>query len=160
MKYLTDIMSSAMKRIALLIETSRAYGRNLLNGVAQFAQNQHDWLMRLMTPEDLRGRCPFAGFDGIIARTVNAESMRKIKASGLPTVDMSHEQKIPQFIAVGSHDHAIGMMAAKFFLKHGFRNFAFCGFKGMKFSDFRRDSFKKVISDAGSKLMSSPFPSQ
>ena len=151
-------MSPAMKKIALLIETSRAYGRNLLNGIARFAQTQRDWLMRLMTPEDLRGRCPFAGFDGIIARTANAESMRKIRASGLPTVDMSHEQKIPQFIAVGSHDHAIGMMAAKFFLRHGFRNFAFCGFKGMKFSDFRRDSFTKIISDAGFKTNEFPFP--
>ena len=151
-------MSAAMKKIALLIETSRAYGRNLLSGVAQFAQSQHDWLMRLMTPEDLHGRCPFAGFDGIIARTVNATALRKISASGLPAVDMSHEQKIPQFLAVGSHDHAIGMMAANFFLGHRFRNFAFCGFKGMKFSDIRRDSFKKIISDAGFKTNEFSFP--
>ncbi len=147
-----------MKKIALLIETSRAYGRNLLSGVAQFAQSQHDWLMRLMTPEDLHGRCPFAGFDGIIARTVNTTALRKISASGLPTVDMSHEQKIPKFLAVGSHDHAIGIMAANFFLGHSFRNFAFCGFKGMKFSDIRRDSFKKIISGAGFQTNEFSFP--
>lgn len=60
-------MCSAMKKIALLIETSRTFGREFLNGIAKFAQSRRDWLMRLMSPEDLRGRRPFAGFDGIIA---------------------------------------------------------------------------------------------
>ena len=37
-----------MKKIALLTETSRGFGRDFLNGVAQFAQEQRDWLMRLL----------------------------------------------------------------------------------------------------------------
>ena len=33
-------MSSAMKKIALLIETSRTFGREFLNGIAKFAQSR------------------------------------------------------------------------------------------------------------------------
>ena len=147
-----------MKTIALLIETSRAFGRNFLNGVARFAQTRRDWLMRLVTPEDLRKRHPFAGFDGIIARAADAATVRKIRASGLPTVDSSHERLDQHFIDVGSHDDAIALMAADFFLGRGFRNFAYCGFKGTKFSDNRFKAFSKRIASAGFKTHEFSFP--
>ena len=138
-----------MKKIALLTETSRGFGRDFLNGVAQFAQEQRDWLMRLLTPDDLSGRHPFAGFDGIIARAADAATVRKVRLSGLPTVDSSHEQPDPYFIDVGSDDTGIARMAAEFFLKRGFRHFAYCGFKGTKFSDNRCRSFQRRINEAG-----------
>lgn len=147
-----------MKTIALLIETSRACGRNFLNGVARFAQTRRDWLMRLVTPEDLRKRHPFAGFDGIIARAADAATVRKIRASGLPTVDSSHERLDSHFIDVGSHDDAIALMAADFFLGRGFRNFAYCGFKGTKFSDNRFKAFSKRIASEGFKTHEFSFP--
>ncbi|MBP5320747.1 MAG: DNA-binding transcriptional regulator [Kiritimatiellae bacterium] len=138
-----------MKRIALLTETSRGYGRDFLTGVAQFAQERRDWLMRLLSPEDLGGRKPFAGFDGIISRAADAATMRKIRASGLPTADASHEETDPYLIIVGADDAAVARMAADFFLKRGFRHFAYCGFKGTRFSDNRCRSFRQRLAEAG-----------
>ena len=146
-----------MKKIALLIETSRTFGREFLNGIAKFAQSRHDWLIRLLMPEDLRGRCPFADFDGIIARAADPATIRKIKASGLPTVDASHEQKVLQFISIGTHDDAIAAMAADFFLGRNFKNFAYCGFKGMTFSDNRCKAFTGRLAASGFKTHEFPF---
>ena len=147
-----------MKKIALLIETSRTFGREFLNGIAKFAQSRRDWLMRLMSPEDLHGRRPFAGFDGIIARAADAATVRKIRASGLPTVDTSNELKVPQFISVGPDDAAIAVTAAEFFLGRGFTNFAYCGFRGMTFSDVRRKAFAGRLADAGFGVCEFAFP--
>jgi len=147
-----------MKKIALLIETSRTFGWEFLNGIAKFAQSRRDWLMRLMSPEDLRGGRPFAGFDGIIARAADAATVRKIRASGLPTVDTSNELKVPQFISVGPDDAAIAVTAAEFFLGRGFTNFAYCGFRGMTFSDVRRKAFAGRLADAGFGVCEFAFP--
>ena len=147
-----------MKKIALLIETSRTFGREFLNGIAKYAQSRHDWLMRLMTPEDLRGRRPFTDFDGIIARAADAATVRKILASGLPTVDTSNEQKVQRFLSIGPDDDTIGVMAAEFFLGRGFRNFAFCGFRGMTFSDIRYKAFAGRLDTAGFDVHEFAFP--
>lgn len=142
-----------MYRIALLTETSRGYGRDFLNGIAQFAQERRDWLMRLLTPQDLKGLRPFAGFDGIIARVADAPTIRKLKASRLPVIDVSHQTPDPDFIGVGSDDAGIARMAAAFFLSRGFKSFAYCGFKGTVFSDTRASAFRATVAKAGFKAL-------
>ncbi len=146
-----------MKKIALLIETTRACGRNILNGVSRYAQTRRDWLMRLMTTDDMRKRRPFAGFDGIIARVTDASIAKKIRASGIPAVDTSHERIDPHLIDVGSDDECIANMAADFFLGRGFKNFAYCGFRGTKFSDNRFRAFRRRIASAGCKVHEFPL---
>ena len=42
-----------MKRIALIIENSREYGRGLVRGIAGYGQERRDWLLRLLTPSDI-----------------------------------------------------------------------------------------------------------
>ena len=41
-----------MRKIALLTENSREYGRELLKGVAMFAQERRSWVLRLLTPDE------------------------------------------------------------------------------------------------------------
>ena len=140
-------------KVALLAETSREYGREFLNGLAQFAQEQGGWLLRLFSPDDLKGRHPFAGFDGIITRAFNDKAIRKLKASGLPVVDASHQTPTSEFIGVGSDDVAIASMAAAFFLERGFRNFAYCGYAGTGFSDTRAAAFRAAVAKHGFKVL-------
>ena len=56
-----------MRKIALLTENSREYGRELLKGIAAFAQERRNWILRLLTPSDagfsLRRRA-FSRFGG------------------------------------------------------------------------------------------------
>lgn len=140
-------------KIALLSETSRGYGREFLNGIARFAQEQCDWSLHLLTPNGLKTTRPFAGFDGIIARVSDADTIHKLKTSGLPVVDASHQTPLPGFISVGSDDIAIARLAAMFFLARGFHSFAFCGYHGAAFSDTRSSAFRNVIADAGFEVM-------
>lgn len=51
-------------------------------------------------------------------------------------------------IADGNHEK-IGEMAANFFIKRGFRNFAWCGIDGLTFSDRRGDAFCREIAARG-----------
>src|SRR5437868_1131918 len=77
--------------VAVLIETSRGYGRGLLQGVARYNRQHGPWSM-YFEPHGLDDPPPgwlrtWKG-DGILAR-INDEPMAQvIRATGLPVVDV------------------------------------------------------------------------
>src|SRR3954447_6945421 len=86
-------------RVALLVETSRGYGRGLLRGIMRYARLHGPWGF-YVTPGDFVQALPRMrswGGTGIIARIETPEVARAILDSGLPTValDLSEEQLRP-----------------------------------------------------------------
>src|SRR5205807_6905387 len=84
-------MIAKYPRAALLIESSRGYGRGLLRGIADYVRVHGPWSIYLQrhhlydaTPawlKDWRG-------DGIIARVENRPIARSIRCRRLPAVDL------------------------------------------------------------------------
>lgn len=63
-----------LKRVVLLLETSRAFGRDLLHGIARNAKHHGPWTF-YREPQDLRSFVPrLAGWkaDGMIMRNTHA----------------------------------------------------------------------------------------
>ena len=141
-----------MKQIAIQIETSRAYGRALMEGISAYAQERGDWKLRLLPNEsDLTDA--LAGFDGLILRLVDPMVRSQIVTANIPAVDVfgdsppdsngdSPRYSIP--ICDGNHEKT-GKMAAEFFVGRGFRNFGWCGIDGLTFSDRRGAAFCAAI---------------
>lgn len=83
--------------IALLVEASRAYGRDLLRGAALFARTNTNWSL-LHQEMTLDSNVPDwlleANVSGVIARVDNhsIESLRKLK---VPIVDVCCNHKFP-----------------------------------------------------------------
>ena len=155
-----------MKKIAVMIETSRAYGRALMEGIAAFAQEAGDWKLRSLPNERITAE-QLGDYDGLILRLADAETTQEITRAHLPAIDVygDRPQTSPQGpkgdcpqrakgdcpqipIADGDHEK-IGKMAANFFIKRGFRNFAWCGIDGLTFSDRRGDAFCREIAAGG-----------
>ena len=135
-----------MKKIAVMIETSRAYGRALMEGIAAFAQEAGDWKLRSLPNERITAE-QLEDYDGLILRLADAETAQEITRAHLPAIDVYGDcPQIP--IADGDHEK-IGEMAANFFIKRGFRNFAWCGIDGLTFSDRRGDAFCREIAAGG-----------
>ena len=138
-----------MKTVGLLIETSREYGRELLKGVAEYAQERREWLLRLLAPSDLSRCGALDGFDGIITRTADERTSDILTSAGIPVVD-AFCQQVRRGVSGVDCDHAsIARTAAGFFLDRGFTSFAFCGFGGTAFSDARCAAFSSAVSEAG-----------
>jgi LacI family transcriptional regulator len=143
---------SSRPRVALLIESSRAYGRGLLVGVARYVREHDPWAIFLqerslgdLSPGWLRR---WEG-DGIIARIENRPMARAIHRLGLPAVDLRFLLPDLDLPSVRTDDGAIARLASEHLLERGFRRFAFCGFNGADYSDIRRDNFRKRIIEAG-----------
>lgn len=139
-------------RVALLIESSRSYGRELLMGIARYVRIHGPWSIEF-EEGDPGEQFPkwFARWkwDGIIARISTPEMAEVIRRTGVPAVDLSGILPEAGFPQIRSDERAVGSMAADHLLERGFKNFAFCGFNGTDWSDLRRASFERRISEAG-----------
>jgi len=79
-------------KVALLIESSNSYGRELLHSVRDWERAHGPWLIRL-TEEGRGAGAPswlrhWDG-DGIIARVESRQFARALRATGLPVIDVS-----------------------------------------------------------------------
>ena len=141
---------AAIPKVILLIETSTAFGRGLLRGIAKYSHLHGPWVfyrevggMRKTLPQ-LRDW----GANGMIVREVKKQE--EMFAMGLPTIVCPHIRgRVPGVPNIVGDDDAIGTMAAEYLLHRGFKHFAFCGFDDMFWSRGRGENFGKRTAEAG-----------
>jgi LacI family transcriptional regulator len=142
----------ASRRVALLIESSNAYGRGLLAGIYDHKTASERWITFL--PEHGRGAPPLASLpgwhgDGIVARLENEQIAAVVSRLGLPTIDTSAARLIPDIPYVETDDAAIARLAAAHLCEVGLRHFAFCGDRRFKWSDNRLYHFEQEMAVRG-----------
>ncbi|HEX4343340.1 MAG TPA: AraC family transcriptional regulator, partial [Verrucomicrobiae bacterium] len=142
-----------MKRIpkvVLLVESSRASGRDILNGVANYARYHGPWAF-FWEPGGLEKVGPMLktlDADGIILRDV--DKLREARAFGIPAVVVGYSRKeIPGLINVVTDSPKIGRMAAEHLLQCGFKHFAYCGYRHTPWAEQRGKFFTKRITAEG-----------
>lgn len=139
-------------QVALLIESSRAYGRRILFGIARYVREHQPWAISLQE-RSLGETCP-AWFktwkgDGVIARVENRQIASVIRRLRVPAVDVRYLLRNLKLPSVRPNDPAAARMAFEHLRERGFHHFAFCGFNGADYSDIRRDTFASCARDAG-----------
>jgi LacI family transcriptional regulator len=150
--HLRTVPTRRRRKVALLIETSNAYARGLLQGIVRYIREHEPWSFYLM--ELGRGDDPPSWIarwdgDGIIARIESKAIARAVLRSGRPVVDVSAGRYIPTIPWVETDDLAIARLAVDHFLQRGFRHFAYCGDDRFHWSSWRSDHFNRLIKEAG-----------
>jgi LacI family transcriptional regulator len=139
-------------RVALLVESSRAYGRGLLHGIAEYIRLHGPWSI-FMTERGLGDAPPgwLQGWDGdgVIARIENRKIAHAICELGLPAVDLRGVLPDLEIPLIVTEDEAVSRLAVGHFLERGFRHFAFCGFVNADDSDNRSRAFARLVEEAG-----------
>lgn len=138
--------------VALLIETSRAYGRGLCAGVAEFARNHGGWNF-VLQERDLRGGIPdwLHGWkgDGILCRISDPDLAGFLAGVRCPVVDLYGGFQHPDIPFLDTDAVAVARMAVRFFLDAAFDRFAYCGFPGLWFSDDRARAYTGHLHELG-----------
>ena len=143
---------SHRKNVALLIETSNAYSRGLLDGVISYVQQTHSWSVFL--PEQERGAAPpdwlrnWKG-DGIIARIETQQIADAVGKTRLPVVDVSAARQVEGIPWLETDDVAIARLAADHLLERGFQHLAYCGDPGFNWSVWREEAFRDYVTQNG-----------
>jgi LacI family transcriptional regulator len=140
--------------VALLIETSRAYGRSILQGVVRYLRGHGLWSVYIQ-PHGLESPPPrwLKGWhgDGILARINDRKMARAVRQTGLPAVDLRFTVPKLGLPAVGIDNRAVVRLAYQHLSDCGFRQVGFCGLpRGRSvWMDLRRDLFRDLAQADG-----------
>ena len=139
-------------RVALLVETTRTYTRELLGGVRRYIAEHGPW----STYIELRalGSSPPPWLknwdgDGIISRTFTQETADLIIASGIPAVEIRSSHLCKELPFVGMDNRLIGRMVAEHFYNRGYRNFAAYSLETETFFQQRVQNFVSCVQAVG-----------
>jgi LacI family transcriptional regulator len=143
--------SAGEPRVALFVESSRAYGRGLLTGIVRYVRETRPWSISYQ-------ECRLGEFspawlkrwsgDGIIARVADLRMANAIARTRRPAVDVFGQVRHAQLAAVYPDDGQVARLAAEHFLESGFQHLAYCGYAGTRYSDCRCAAFVRLADDA------------
>ena len=134
-----------MYRVGLLVERSRAFGRELCEGVIAFAQERKDWELHFLDPDDINKRNALQSMDGFIARVTTDAMAESLTKSGKPIVDVFYRKPCPGVAVVKTMHETVGRLAAEHFIDRRFRNFAYCPYGGGKTSKYCQTAFSRRL---------------
>jgi LacI family transcriptional regulator len=145
--------ASPDKRVAVLVDTSTMWGREVIAGVHRYSverggwqlfveprgmEQRHRWL-----PQQWRG-------DGVIARVGFPELATQLKSLRMPVVNVSGiELPKVKFPRVVSDQVAAAEMAAQHLLERGFRNFAYFSLLGIHYVAAHQQAFSRALARTG-----------
>ena len=148
-----------MAKILLLTDFSSGYSRNLLKGIVRYSKEVGNWSFQRMPLyyRMLYGENGVVEWakkwqaDAIIAQLsdVNIELLNDLN---IPIIVQNYRDRNKAVSNLTGDYFNTGVMAAKFFLNRGYRNFAFYGFKGAIWSRERADGYSHEIEKQEYKL--------
>lgn len=145
--------STAIREVAVLVETDTSWGRSVIRGIADYAQRHGTWnlLIDLREVSAQRWALPEAWHgDGIIARISSPLLVDDIVRRGLPTVNVDDLfEDLPGVAAVVTDERVRARMALEHFTERGFSQFAYFAPPSQEYSKNRGQQFVEAVRDAG-----------
>lgn len=138
------------------MESSKHYPRDLVRGIAHYAFLRGNWRFYKEDRFYSKGKRKHRdyswigrlGAHGIITR--DSVGIKQLAETGIPMVSVADfYEKVEGIVEVNTDNNKIAQMAVDYFLRKGFRNFGFCGFKDMPWSSGREKNFVRILKQAG-----------
>lgn len=146
--------------VALLIETSKTYGRGLLRGVTRYVRTHRSWSIYIDErglDDPLPAWLEPGSVDGLILRSLDEGSSRVVRNLGAPVVYLG-ERNDTGLPMLHSDDRAVVHLAIDHLAERGFQRFAYVGLRKKEWSDRRRDFFTRRVSEIGGACEIYEFP--
>ncbi|MCU0795227.1 MAG: XylR family transcriptional regulator [Akkermansiaceae bacterium] len=151
-----------MRHVAVIVETSSQYGRNLIAGISRYSR-LHGWHLLF----EYRGRntaepewlADFEG-DGVITTHPSPDHSLRLRDRGMPVIHF-HENSRGDGTDqpwIDSDHHLVGRQAADHFLHKGHRHFAFLGHSDHPVSLQREAGYIERLGEAGHVPLSHHTP--
>jgi LacI family transcriptional regulator len=144
-------MMARIPRVALIVEMSGIYGRQILQGIAGYVRSHKPWSI-FLEQRELRAPPPpwllRREWDGIICRSTDRALARRLLKRRIAAVDLNDLYGGLGLSRICSDMRAIGRLGAEHLLERNFRQFAFCGFEHETWSALRRDGFRDAVREA------------
>jgi LacI family transcriptional regulator len=145
-------------KVALLIETARGFGRDVLLGVARYSRLNGPWSFHI-TPGDYKQAVPKMkqwGGTGIIARIANDRVAQEVISADVPTIaiGLTDEQMQPgsplaRFSEISTDAAEVARLAAEHLFSKQLRRFAYVGSEDRAWAHRREKAFYNYLTERG-----------
>ncbi|MDR0575337.1 MAG: DNA-binding transcriptional regulator [Tannerella sp.] len=142
-----------MLRVILLTDLSEEYAKNLLKGIVRYSNRHEPWVLCKM-PLSYRAEHAVEGVlawakkwkaDGIIAQFYNTDNVSVFRENGIAAIAQDFKLRFTEIPNITGAHKETGWMGADYFIRKGFKNFAFYGFSGIVWSFERCEGFLEEI---------------
>ena len=146
-------------RVLLLLDSSSEFDRKLLRGIVRYSNEHGPWLFYRM-PQSYRNKYGDKGIikwakkwgaNAIVGR-LDDEIVDVQTELGIPVVLQNYHHRSVSCSNLTGDYHTAGEMAANFFRKKNYTNFAYYGIKGVIWSEERGSAFKERVASEGYKV--------
>lgn len=138
--------------IAVLIGTSRSYGRQVIRGIGDYARIHGPWLFHLPIDGEPQGIPPREEWngDGIIAQPRHhAAFVQQLSRCRLPVVTLSGPPGTGGLRSVLADQRAVAEQAINHFRERGFVRFAYCAIASERVWPPTGDLFRRLAEEKG-----------
>jgi LacI family transcriptional regulator len=146
-----------MIKLILLSDFAEEYNKNILRGITRYSKDHGPWTFCKM-PTYFRETIGIDGIlkwakeweaDGIIGQFYNDEEVEKFTKANIPVIAQDFKERFTDIPNITGAYKETGRLGADYFLKKGFKNFAFYGFGNIVWSRERAEGFEERIQEAG-----------
>ncbi|MFA6813025.1 MAG: DNA-binding transcriptional regulator [Bacteroidaceae bacterium] len=146
-----------MIRLIFLTDFTEAYARYLLRGILKYSKGRDPWVVCRMPPS-YNQHNGIAGVvdgakkweaDAIIAQFDVDDDVSAFSENGIIALAQDYKSRFPGIPNITSDYRLAGRMAADFFIRKGYRSFAFFGYKDVVWSTEREEGFYEYIQAQG-----------
>ncbi|MEX2513922.1 MAG: DNA-binding transcriptional regulator [Cyclobacteriaceae bacterium] len=149
-----------MYKIILLLDFAEEYSKSLLKGISKYSAEHGPWTycrMPLYYRETIgiKGILEWAedwGAHGIIGQLYNEMDIQLLLDAKIPVVAQDFKERFKEIPNITGAYREAGQLGAAYFLKKGFKNFAFYGFNDIVWSRERAEGFEEKINSLGFKV--------
>lgn len=146
-------------RVALLVETTRTYTREMLAGIRRYVAAHGPWStyleLRALDSSPPAWLKQWDG-DGILTRTFTREMADLIEATGLPAVELRSDLLAGKRPFVGMDNAQIGQAVAEHFRERGYRQFGVYSLHTERFFIERVRNFVRTVESYGCRCFDLP----
>jgi len=137
-------------KVGLLLSADAEYGRGVLRGVADFAEDHPHCLFRVVEP-DRTGIATLAKWkpDGIVVMLNQKKLLPRVLAIARPAVYVCKPVGVNNPACVQSDDVAVGRLGAEHLMERGAASYGFVGLAEGDYVQVRAEAFRKTIVEAG-----------
>ncbi|HEY8936914.1 MAG TPA: DNA-binding transcriptional regulator [Cyclobacteriaceae bacterium] len=147
-------------KVILLTDFSEEYFKNLLRGITKYSKEHGPWIFCQMPSfyretKGIEGILNWAkewGANGIIGQFYNDSNVSKIMKAGIPVIAQDFKERFTDIPNISGDYVAAGKMGAEYFLRKGFKHFAFYGFKDIVWSRERGEGFENTLKQEGHEV--------
>ncbi len=151
---MTEAKSSnaSAKRVAILVDTSTTWGREVISGVHRYSRGKEDWQLFVEPRGTEQRRWLPTGWkgDGVIARVGFSDLAKRLSALKVPVVNVSGIS-LPKvaFPRVTSNLVAAANLAANHLMERGFQNFAYFSLLGLEYVAEHQQAYADALRHQG-----------